>query len=377
MKKIIILCLFALLAVSNQASAQEAPKDEIFKAKVIEIIAEADKPSAGKEIIKQQHLKLIGLSGNYKDQEFEFNGIGEIDALGQPSYKIGDKVLAAASVSADNSEIHYYIVDYVRTGKLWALAIFFLAAIIAVGRVKGLRALIALGITFGIIIKYIIPQILSGASPLPATLLGSILILIAIIYITEGWRQKSHIAIISIAASLFITVLIAQLFVSLTRLTGAASEEILFLFNIEGAVINLKGLLLAGIIIGALGVLDDVVVSQVAAAEEIASANKNLSRGEIFKKTYKIGVSHISSMANTLFLAYAGVSLPLLILFISGQSAFASWTEILNTELIAVEIVRALAGSIGLILSMPIATFIAAWRFAPRRSKQARLANNQ
>ncbi|MFH1661739.1 MAG: YibE/F family protein [Candidatus Falkowbacteria bacterium] len=152
-------------------------------------------------------------------------------------------------------------------------------------------------------------------------------------------------------------------FVSLAKLTGAASEEVLFLLNIPGAQINLQGLLLAGIIIGSLGVLDDVVISQVSTTEQISHANHSLSKAEVFKKSYKVGVSHIASMTNTLFMAYAGASLPILILFVSGESAFANWGQAVNTELIAQEIIRTLAGSIGLIMSVPIATFLASWKF--------------
>ncbi len=151
-------------------------------------------------------------------------------------------------------------------------------------------------------------------------------------------------------------------FVKVAKLTGISSEETAYLINLGvGAKINFQGLLLAGIIIGTLGVLDDVVISQVAAVEQIIKTNPKQNFKEIFKKAHEIGVSHISSMTNTLFLAYAGVSLPLLILFLSGQSAFSSWLQIINNEIIATEIIRTLAGSTGLILSIPISTFLAVW----------------
>ena len=131
------------------------------------------------------------------------------------------------------------------------------------------------------------------------------------------------------------------------------------LVNLGDKITNFKGLLLAGIIIGALGVLDDVVISQVASVEQLFHTDPHQSKKELFKKSYKIGVSHISSMTNTLFLAYAGVSLPLLILFTSGQSAFSSWQQLIGNEQIATEIIRTLSGSIGLILSVPISTILA------------------
>jgi uncharacterized membrane protein len=138
--------------------------------------------------------------------------------------------------------------------------------------------------------------------------------------------------------------------------------------SIGGQSINFQGLLLAGIIIGFLGVLDDVVISQVAAVEQLSKTDNSLNRKGLFGRAYQIGVSHVSSMANTLFLAYAGVSLPLLILFISGQSAFTGWGQIINNEMVATEIVRTLAGSIGLILAVPISTFIAAWWYGRNKN---------
>lgn len=158
----------------------------------------------------------------------------------------------------------------------------------------------------------------------------------------------------------------ATFFVKIARLTGVAGEEALFLLNIQNTSIDLQGLLLAGVIIGALGVLDDVAISQVSTVEQIILANPNQSEKELFKKAYNVGISHIASMTNTLFLAYAGVSLPLPILFVSGESAFANWSQALNTELISTDIIRTFSGSIGIILSVPITTFISAWWFTKK-----------
>jgi len=138
-----------------------------------------------------------------------------------------------------------------------------------------------------------------------------------------------------------------------------ANEETMFLLGLGEETINFQGLLLAGIIIGTLGVLDDMVISQVAAVEQIKLANPELSKKEVFKKSYKIGVSHISSMTNTLFLAYAGAALPLLLLFSVKQEPFLTFNQVINNEMIATEIVRTLAGSIGLVLAVPVATVLA------------------
>ncbi|MFP4514506.1 MAG: YibE/F family protein [Parcubacteria group bacterium] len=369
MKKItkkIILVIFVfitLLPLSSKAQVNNQVSEEsIFKAEVVEILDEELLEFNNESSQLQQNLKLLGLEGEYENETIVFEGIGDLEVLSAQTYEVGDKVLMAHSQAA-NGQDFYYIVEPYRTASIWYLLALFVAILLIVGRWKGFRSLIVLSFTFFIIISYIIPKILAGANPLMVTILGSLLILLVIIYVTEGIKVKSHLAVASIFFSLVITIFISWLFVNLAQLTGAASEDILFLFNIEGATINLKGLLLAGIIIGALGVLDDAVISQISTAKEIASSNLSYRFKEIFVKTYRVGVSHIASMTNTLFLAYAGVSLPLLILFISGESPFNSIEHIINTELIATEIIRTLSGTIGLIFSVPVATFLAAWYY--------------
>jgi uncharacterized membrane protein len=358
------LLLMILIIAPQFALAQEpARNDQLFKAEVLEIIDEQEASFPDGTTRLQQDLRLKGLEGEFMDKTVEFFGIGNLDVISSQAYGVGDRVMLAASFPPEGEAV-FYIVDYVRTGALWWLVALFMAVLIAVGRFKGLRSLVSLVLSFVVIIKYIIPNILSGASPLFVTLIGSLFILFIIIYITEGFKPRAHLAVASIFISLFLTIVISSLFVSLAKLTGAASEDVLFLFNIEGVAINLEGLLLAGIIIGALGVLDDVVISQVATVEELKSASPSLRGRALFKKAYAVGVSHIASMTNTLFLAYAGVSLPLLILFASGESVFTGFSQAINTELLATEIVRTLSGSIGLILSVPIATFISSYWYS-------------
>jgi uncharacterized membrane protein len=142
-------------------------------------------------------------------------------------------------------------------------------------------------------------------------------------------------------------------------LTGFASEESAYLVGLAGGNINIKGLLLSGIIIGALGVLDDVIISQVVLVKELKISNPNLTKNQIYKQAMRVGVSHLSSMVNTLFLAYTGASLPLLILFSVKQEPFLTFNQVIDNEMMATEIVRTLTGSIGLILAVPIATFLA------------------
>ncbi|MCD4704813.1 YibE/F family protein, partial [bacterium] len=159
--------------------------------------------------------------------------------------------------------------------------------------------------------------------------------------------------ILSILITMIIIGILTIIFSNLMKLSGL-SEDSVFLVNLIGQNINFKGILFAGVIIGSLGILDDMVVSQISAVEEIKEIN--LSSSEVFKKAYRIGRSHIGSMTNTLFLAYTGSSLTILLLFSVGGMSF---NDILNNNLITVEIFRSLIGAIGLALSMPISTFLA------------------
>lgn len=361
MKKLFVFLFFALFGfLPNFVFAQALPKDEVFDAKILNILEE-------KKIIRedgsesmQQNIRLQGLGGSWKDREFTYFGISDIDVLGMSNtrFKPGDKVMVNYGKNIDGND-NFYIINFIRRGYLYLLGFIFAAVIVLVGKKKGIKSLISLVITFFVIIKFIIPKIISGYSPLLVAFFGSVVILGLIIYITEGVNKKTHVALISIAASVVITFIFSYIFVKLTRLTGFASEETSFLVGMTGNPIDFKGLLLAGILIGALGVLDDVVLGQIEAVSQIYKANPNLSKKELFKAAGEIGQTHLSSMVNTLFLTYAGASLPLLVLFSLSPSAMVTLGTAIDNEFVATEIVRTLAGSIGLTLSFPITTFLA------------------
>lgn len=377
MKKIIknffiFLCLLIVLEiiqlfffdkkVENNNLHENLKTEKFYSAEVIEILEQRINELGDGVNVEQQKLELKILDKERLGEKIIVNGIGDFDVLKKNFYVKGDKVLLLESLTDDGS-VNYYITDYIRTDGLKYLFIIFMLLIILIGSFKGLRALFSLVITFFVIIKFIIPQILIGANPIIVTLIGSLLILGVIIYLTEGVNTSSHISFISILFSLLITIIISNFFVNLTKLSGFNSEEMSYLVELGVFTINFKGLLLASIIIGTLGVLDDVVISQVTAVKEILEADNKQSKKELFKKSFNIGLSHLSSMTNTLFLAYAGASMSLLILFASGESAFSSWQQIINNEVIATEIVRTFSGGIGLILAVPISTAIAVWKF--------------
>jgi len=316
----------------------------VFKAEIIET--------------KDQKIILKALDGKLEGQEIT-SEINQYDVISMPKYEQGEKVFVEKTISEDGSE-NFYVLDHIRHKALYLLAAIFAALVLLVGKTKGARALVVLIFTFFVILKFIIPKIMDGSNPLFISIIGSLIILGFAIYTTEGLNKKSNIAIFSVVLSLAFTGIISIWFSSFAKLSGFESEEAMYLADIAGNVINIKGLLLAGIIIGALGVLDDVVISQVVLVDELKKAGGKFSSKEIYSKAMKVGISHLSSMVNTLFLAYAGVSIPLLILFTANQGTSVTIEQMLNNEMIATEIVRALAGSVGIILAVPISTFLAA-----------------
>ncbi|MFA6553449.1 MAG: YibE/F family protein [Patescibacteria group bacterium] len=330
-----------------------------FDARVIEIMEQKTVTSDDGAPIIQQKLKLQGLSSSWEGKEFLFDGM-QHEVMSASAYEVGDKVLVNFSKGAEGDE-EFYIIDYIRGSGIYWLALLFALTVIAIGRLKGFRALVVLLLTFLVILKFIVPKILEGSDPLFISIVGSLFILVLAVYITEGFKRTSTVAVFSIFIALIITGFLSVWFTALTKLTGFASDEAIYLMGLPGVNLNIQGLLLAGIIIGALGVLDDVIISQVVLVKELKQANPSLSNGKVFSQAMKVGVSHMSAMINTLFLAYAGAALPLLILFSVKERPFLTLGQVINNEMVATEIVRTLTGSIGLALAVPISTLLAVY----------------
>lgn len=277
--------------------------------------------------------------------------------LGFKNFAVGDRVYVSVIQHIDGTE-RYLIVDYVRSGSLWWLVGLFVLAIIWFSRWRGLRSLIGLAISFVVLIGWIVPQIANGANPVGVTIAGATVILLVSIVLIEGWTRASLAAIAGTVTTMILTGLISLWAVGFSRLTGEGTEEAFILQGASNGTIDVRGLLLAGIIIGTLGILDDLAISQVAAVSELRRANPKMKRRELFQAAMRIGRSHLAAIVNTLVLAYAGASLPLLVLFnLGGQPS----KFILNGELVATEIVRSIVGSLGLVLALPITTAMAVW----------------
>ncbi|MEV0459008.1 YibE/F family protein [Catellatospora methionotrophica] len=276
---------------------------------------------------------------------------------GAPEVEAGDKVVVMETESFDGSGvITYDIADHDRTDGLWALVLAFVGAVIAFGRWRGVWALAGLAFTFAVLLMFVVPAILQGSAPLLVAIVGSAAIMLVVLYLTHGFNAPTSMAVLGTLIALALTGGLSALSVSLLHLTGMASEESLYVTFVN-ADINMPGLLLAGILIGALGVLDDVTVTQAYTVAELANANPNLGFGGLYRAASRVGRAHITSVINTIVLAYAGASLPTLLLLTAGGAPLG---EMLTNEFLAQEIVRSVVGTIGLISAVPITTALAA-----------------
>lgn len=267
----------------------------------------------------------------------------------------GDAILVGRSPGAPEDQA-YYFVDYRRDVPLLFLGALFAAMVVALSRLKGLSALVGLGISLAVLVWFVLPAILEGSSPLAVAIVGAAAIMFVTLYMAHGISARTTTAVLGTLVSLALTGVLAFVFVELGRFTGLASEEATFL-QVSAGQVNLEGLFLGGIIIGALGVLDDVTVTQASAVWELHRAKPDYGVRNLYGAALRIGRDHIAATVNTLVLAYAGASLPLLILFNLSDRSFAT---LATTEVVATEIVRTLVGSIGLVASVPITTALAA-----------------
>jgi uncharacterized membrane protein len=237
---------------------------------------------------------------------------------------------------------------------LW-LGIAFVLLLMVTGRLAGLRALVGLGASLLILLKFVVPSILEGHAPVEVALIGSFSVLLVTIPVCYGMGPKAIAAWLGTAASLLVAVQLASTFVDLAHLSGASEEALLLSTTSSG--VSLHGLLLAGMVVAALGVLCDLTVSQASTVIALRRANPTLGVGGLFRGALDVGHDHIAATVNTLVFAYAGASLPVLLIFSVGGTTF---TDAINSEAVAEEVVATLIGSIGLILSMPITTGLAA-----------------
>lgn len=355
---IVVQILFSIFFITpSNATAQntESFNTVMLEGRVVEVIKESVVTSDN-ESWPYQEILLLVTSGYLKGQKIVVTN-GEIQISGTQMYKVGDE-LAVSEISSDDGTKQYFITDYVRNKGLLRLFVLFVVLVILVGGVWGVSSLFGMLFSFIVIFKFILPLILKGYDAVLVAIVGSILIIPVTFGLSHGLNRKTGIAVFGTIISLAITGLLATYFVNSIHLTGFASEESGFLQFELNNLINMKGLILAGIVIASLGVLDDITISQASIVEEIRRANPKLTKSDIFARSMKVGRDHIASLVNTLILVYAGASLPLLLLFVNNPHPFS---EIVNYEIIADEIVRTLVGSMGLVIAVPITTFLAVY----------------
>jgi uncharacterized membrane protein len=357
---ITLLFLGIVTSVKAQEAFDKQPFEETLEGTVVEIIKEKEIITGGEKHLYQE-LKVSITKGSLKDQAIVVKS-GEVAFANIPRYEEGDRLIINYTKDFEGNDL-FYITDYVRRNALLWLFVIFVILAVAVGKVWGITSILGMGFSFLVIFKFILPQIINGADPVFIAIVGSIFIIPVTFYLSHGFNSKTHIAMIGTFIAIIITGLLAATFVEVSKLTGFASEEAGFLQFEKQGLINMKGLLLAGIIIGTLGILDDVTVSQSAIVFQLREANKKLGPKRLYNQAMKVGHDHVSSMVNTLVLVYTGAALPLLLLFINNPRPFS---EVINYEIIADEIVRTLVGSIGLILAVPITTFLAAYYYKKR-----------
>lgn len=355
MKKIFyFLIIIVLAASSSSALAQDYPPDQYVRGEVIEIL-ESGEISLGGSPTPYQKMRVRIDEGKLSnsvvevEQGVEFS-IGQADLLsvGQTAVLIGIQ---------EGDESRYYIIDQYRLPQLGLIfGIFFILVVLVAGR-KGFGSIVGLGVSLAIITLFIIPQIIAGTNPLLVSLIGASLIGIVSILVAHGPERRTYVALASTLITLILAIFIAWIAVILTKLTGMGSENAFFLQSGNLANLDLRGLLLGGMVIGALGVLDDVTTSQAAAVEEIYKADPNVSKTELYRRSMSVGREHIAALVNTLALAYVGAAFPLFLL-IAINTTQPFWVMI-NGQMIVEEIVRTLAGSMSLVLAVPITTLLA------------------
>ncbi|WP_405645984.1 YibE/F family protein [Streptomyces sp. NBC_00019] len=267
----------------------------------------------------------------------------------------GEKVVVAYEPSAPK-DLQYSVTDVNRRLPMALLAGIFALAVVVVGRLRGVMALVALAISFMILNFFILPAILQGSNPLVVAVVGASAIMLIALYLCHGLSARTSVAVLGTLISLLLIGVLGSLFIGWAALTGNTDDNTGLIHGLYPSI-DMSGLLLAGVIIGSLGVLDDVTVTQTSAVWELHEANPSMGWRDLYRAGIRIGRDHIASVVNTLVLAYAGAALPLLLLFSIAQSSVGT---VANSELVAEEIVRTLVGSIGLVASVPVTTALAA-----------------
>ncbi len=273
---------------------------------------------------------------------------------GQPDLRAGDKIRIVRQNDPSGTPV-YSFDDYSRGWPLALIGIAFAIVIAAVARWRGVRAVIGLVLAFGVLVVFLLPALLDGKPALPVALVAGALILYIVLYLAHGVNLRTSSALLGTLSAMVLAAALSWVTLKLTHVTGLSQEDNT---NVATYVqhVSITGLLLAGFIIGSLGVLNDVTITQASAAFELAAIDEEATRREVFAAAMRVGRDHIASTVYTLVLAYAGGALPLLLMFsVAGRSM----RDVLTGDAVAIEITRSAVGGICLALSVPLTTIIA------------------
>lgn len=330
-------------------------EDIFMRGKVREVIREEKNEDFGVTIV--QSLLVEIQHGAEKGREvFAQYEMRERPGWERQRLSVGDKVVAGKHVSPEGDAL-YYVSDHYRLGALWGMVAVFFILVVLLSRRRGLLAFIGLGFSMFMVAQFIVPRILAGQNPFFVSIIGTAIIACVSLFLAHGVHRRTTAAFFSTILSIVFALACSSFTARLAHLFGLGTEEAFYLQYAPIAPIDLRGLFLGGVIIGMLGILDDVTTAQSAAVEEIHHANPSLSFKELYVRGASVGREHIVSLVNTLVLAYTGASLPLLLLFFVYTRP--AWV-VLNSELVMEEAIRALSGSITLLFAVPLTTIVAA-----------------
>lgn len=347
-----IICALSLLVAPGSLGAQELLNNTtLVTGEILEVISEREEVLFDSEnTFKVQTVRVEITEGSEAGRIIEFDN----DYI---MVKPGEKVFLNHHRDIGGSE-SFSIRDIDRRGWMVGLFLLFVVVIVVFSGKQGVRSLISLVLSILVIVYLLIPGILAGYNPAVLSTLLAALILFFAVFFTHGFNRESAVAFLGTVSAVVITGFLAWGSVVLLRLTGFASDESVYLnLNTAGAI-DFKGLLLGAILIGVLGVLDDIAITQASVVSQLKSLDDKLSPMELYHKAVVVGKDHVGALVNTLALAYVGTSLPLLLLFANADASI--WINI-NSEIFATEVVRTLVGSIGLVLTVPITTLLAVY----------------
>lgn len=279
---------------------------------------------------------------------------------GNPTFEEGDKIRMIESTQPDGSK-HYSFADYQRTPVLIAWAVVVALVVVAFAWWRGLRALVGIAVSLLVIVVFLLPALLHGGSAVPLAVVAGAAIMFITVPLVHGLNWKSASTLAGTLIALGLAAWLADLAIRTTGLRGLGDDDNLTILLYLPDV-SITGLMLCGFIIGTLGGLNDVSISQASTVTELAEADQDLSPWRLFTSAMRVGQDHIASMVYTLVLTYVGTALPLLLLVTVSE---ASWVQVLSNDIVATELLRSAVGALGLTLAVPVTTLIAAWTVRP------------